>query len=251
MTGGLAEELVVSSGAGLERYEIPAWRDQFGVVAGITSAASDFRLAGTPPRGEARSSWDQFRTMFSGSFPAVVVGYQSHGTAVVVHRDPGSNWQAWQDVDGHVTEAPGILLAATVADCIPIYLTDPERRAVGLLHAGWRGLAGGIVEQGVAAMLSVTGSSTADIVSHCGIGICGDCYEVGPEVVERVLSRPAEGPQPLDLRAAIAERMTRLGVGLTTLSPWCSAHHAPRFHSHRGSKGSTGRMLAYIGVPLA
>jgi copper oxidase (laccase) domain-containing protein len=85
---------------------------------------------------------------------------------------------------------------------------------------------------------------------HCGISICGDCYEVGPEVFLGVTGRPADGKQRLDLREAIGWRARRAGVERVTRSPWCTAHDRDRFYSHRASAGADGRMLAYLGRPL-
>ena len=105
---------------------------------------------------------------------------QVHRPEVRWHGDPGG-WLLIEGVDGHATDAPGVLLTVTIADCVPVYLADPVGRRVALLHAGWRGLAAGILEAGV-GLLSSRGSSAADILMHCGVSICGNCYEVGSEV---------------------------------------------------------------------
>jgi len=86
---------------------------------------------------------------------------------------------------------------------------------------------------------------------HCGVGICGACYEVGPEVLPRFDAGTDAGPQRLDLRAVLVAQAHRLGVGEVSVSPWCSAHDHDRFFSHRASGGHDGRMVAYLGRPLA
>ena len=85
---------------------------------------------------------------------------------------------------------------------------------------------------------------------HCGVGICGQCYEVGSEVVVGC-GRPADGPGPwhLDLRDVLADQAAALGVRNVTLSSRCSAHERPTFYSHRASRGTDGRMVAYLGIP--
>ncbi len=144
-----------------------------------------------------------------------------------------------------------MLLTVTVADCIPVYLAVPEKGTVGLLHAGWRGVAGGILERGLDVVKRQAFARATDIVMHCGVGICGACYEVGPEVLARFEARAGTGPQQLDLRAVLVEQARRLGVGEVSVSPWCSAHDRDRFFSHRASGGRDGRMVAYLGRPLA
>src|SRR5205085_7847567 len=102
---------------------------------------------------------------------------------------------------------------ASVADCVPASIVDPARRVVAVVHAGWRGTAGGILEAALGE-LARSGSDPAALRVHFGPAICGDCYEVGPEVhaaVNPALPAP-EAPAPIDLRAALARRATGAGA---------------------------------------
>jgi YfiH family protein len=236
------------------RFEVPGWRERHGVVAGITGRGDgpgrgyDLGLWTDAPVGEVMSRWRAFRQAEVG-FEAVVLGNQVHGTAVMGH-DRARGWVQVEGVDGHATATPGVLLTVTVADCIPVYLVDPVRRAVGLLHSGWRGTAGGILRLGVERLVEVAGSSVGDIVVHCGVGICGQCYEVGSEVMSGCgLPHSGAGPWYADLRAVLLEQARSLGVAGISTSQWCSAHDRPRFFSHRASGGRDGRMVAYLGMP--
>jgi purine-nucleoside/S-methyl-5'-thioadenosine phosphorylase / adenosine deaminase len=122
-------------------------------------------------------------------------------------------------------------------------------RGVALLHAGWRGTAGGILGRGIDRLLKETGGSATDIVMHCGVGICGSCYEVGSEVMTACgLLANGAGPWHLDLREQLMSQATSLGVKSVTHSAWCSAHDRPTFYSHRASGGTDGRMVAYTGI---
>jgi YfiH family protein len=192
--------------------------------------------------------WRALRRSLHG-FSAFVLGNQVHGTEI---GSVGTmrGWVHVEGIDGWVTTAPGVLLTVTVADCIPVYLAVPGK-GVALLHAGWRGTAGGILERGLQRLLAETGAASPDVVMHCGIGICGNCYEVGSEVMSGC-GHPAEGPGPwhLDLRDTLAGQATRLGIVQATVSPHCSAHDRPTFYSHRASRGTDGRMVAYLGAPL-
>jgi copper oxidase (laccase) domain-containing protein len=165
--------------------------------------------------------WLAFRRGMK-DFTAVALGNQVHGVEVMT-LNSARGWVYLDGIDGWVTSTPGILLSVTVADCIPVYLVVPGR-GVALLHAGWRGTAGGILRRGIEQLTSVTSSSPPDIVMHCGVGICGACYEVGSEVLA-ACGCPTQGPTP-----------SRLD------------HDGSLFYSHRASGGRDGRMVAYLGM---
>jgi polyphenol oxidase len=234
------------------RYEIPEWREQYGVVAGITVRGSepgrgfDLGLWSDQPVGQVMSRWLAFRREM-GAFGAMALGNQVHG--VELRRlDAGQGWIYIDGVDGWITTTRGVLLTVTVADCIPVYLVAPGR-GIALLHAGWRGVAGGILERGIARLLEATRCDASQIVMHCGVGICGDCYEVGSEVMTGCgLPAQGAGPWRIDLREQLMRRAQKRGLSAVTTSSWCSAHHRPEFYSHRASKGTDGRMVAYLGM---
>ena len=143
---------------------------------------------------------------------------------------------------------------------------------VALLHAGWRGTAAGILERGVELVKRHGFVRAADVVMHCGVGICGSCYEVGSEVLERLtpgrrprvnpgeaglgtagqrprVSRTEGLPGHVDLRGVLIQQAAELGLSEVSVSPWCSAHDREHFFSHRASGGRDGRMVAYLGLP--
>jgi YfiH family protein len=237
-------------------FELPDWRTRFGLVAGITGRRDaegrefDLGLWTATPVSEAMSRWRAFRRALPG-FHATVFAHQVHGADVLVHGEAGG-WVIHDGADGHVTVRPGVLLCVSVADCIPLYLAAPEGRGVALLHAGWRGTAGGILDRGVELLCREAGCAPRDLAMHCGVGICGPCYEVGAEVVTGV-GLPAEGAGPwhVDLRERLAGRAAELGLADVTVSGWCTAEGRDRFHSHRASGGADGRLVAYLGRPLA
>ena len=247
--GEVTEVLVPGA---IPRYEIPGWREQYGVVGGITGRGSepgrgfDLGLWSSQPVGEVMSRWLAFRRAMGG-FEAVALGNQVHG-ADLMNLDSGRGWIYVDGIDGWITTTPGILVSVTVADCIPVYLMVPER-GIALLHAGWKGTAGGILGRGIERLSAATGADRDSFLMHCGIGICGQCYEVGSEVMTGC-GATAEGPGPwhLDLRATLVQQARAAGVHRVTTSSWCSAHHRPEFYSHRASRGSDGRMVAYLGM---
>jgi copper oxidase (laccase) domain-containing protein len=232
-------------------FELREWASEFDLIAGVTARGADFGLASPEPTAAVLDRWRRLRAGLRPGFGGVAVGQQCHRATVAVHQTPVGGWRILDDTDGHLTDQTGYLLAVSVADCVPVYLAAPGSPWFGLLHAGWRGVAGGIVEEGVAKLAALAGLPASGIVIHCGISICGDCYEVGPEVFVGVNGRPAEGKRRLDLKEAVGRRARRGGVVRVTNSPWCTAHDRDRFYSHRASAGADGRMLAYLGRPLS
>jgi YfiH family protein len=234
------------------RFEIPGWRKRYGVVAGITGRGSepgrgfDLGLWSSEPVGEVMSRWLAFRRTMHG-FQAFALGNQVHGTQLM-RLDQGRGWIQMEAIDGWITTAPGILLTVTVADCVPVYLVAPGR-AVALLHAGWRGVAGSIIRHGIEGLTDAARCSEDELVMHCGVGICGNCYEVGPEVMAACgMQCEGTGPRHLDLRERLVSTAAELGLKSITSSTWCTAHDQSHFHSHRASRGGAGRMAAYIGI---
>lgn len=233
------------------RLLIPGWQETHGVLAGITTRGNGFDLGlfGAAPTSEVIGRWREVFAAFQPAFRAFHLGWQIHGTGLAAHERTPPGWIIQDGVDGHLTDSAGTLLLVTVADCVPVYLVHPPSGAVGLLHAGWRGTAAGILEEGVRLMARRYGADSADVVIHCGVAICGKCYEVNAEVAERLTGRPASGPRRVDLRELLAARAHQLGVGEVTVSGWCTAHHCDRFFSHRASGGRDGRMVAFVGAP--
>ena len=235
----------------LPRLELLEWRERFGIVAGITTRGLGFNLGlwSEDGVGQVMTRWRAFRTALAPAFPTVILSDQAHGTIVAWHEQGSAGWLILDGVDGHGTARPGTLLTVTVADCIPVYLAVPHKGAVALLHAGWRGTAGGILERGVEVLKRNAFAKAADIVMHCGAGICGGCYEVGSEVARLFPATPGSTLRSLDLRDVLVRQAQELGVGAVSVSPWCTAHDHDRFFSHRASGGREGRMVAYLGRP--
>lgn len=234
-------------------YRHPEWEERFPwIIQGVTGrgdadAPFDLGLSGGQPVGAVLGRWRALRE--ATGMPIAVHARQVHGATVLVHHTAGpSGLVIADDADAHVTRAEGMLLTVSVADCVPVYLVAPRARAVALLHAGWRGVAAGIVERGIEVLLDA-GEATADeLFLHLGPAICGACYEVGPEVHEALgLDRPA-GNRTVDLRFIAAARAVARGVSpeRITASGYCTRCADSPFFSHRA--GCAERQMGVIGI---
>lgn len=235
--------------ASVPRIELTEWAERYGLVAGLTLRPMSLGLWSDEQVGQVMGRWRAFLATFAPRFPTVVLSHQVHGSAVRWHEALPEGWLIFDGVDGHATAERGVLMTITVADCIPIYLTVPQKGAVALLHAGWRGAAAGILARGIELLKWRGFARSSDVVMHCGVGICGECYEVGSEVAARFGIGGDNAPVKLDIRAALVRQARELGIEDITVSPWCSAEHRDRFYSHRASGGRDGRMVAYLGRP--
>lgn len=234
-------------------YPVGAWADRFPwVVAGITYPGSendpfDLRIFGESPSALAEDRW---RALLEATgFGTVAHARQVHETRVAVYDAlPRGVHVESGPADGHATSMPGVLLAVTVADCVPVYLVDPERRVVALLHAGWRGIAGGIMAKGVRTLHTRFASHAAHLYLHLGPAICGTCYEVGPEVRNALGLPTPSGPTPVDLRAVLVFQARALGIQESniTVSEHCTLCGTGGWFSHRG--GRSERQAALLGI---
>jgi YfiH family protein len=231
--------------------EPPGWQQRFGVVAGITDRSiGSLGLSIPDPAQDVMKRLREFRLAMRPGFTALQMAHQVHGCEALWHEGIAPGWHVRDDADGHATSQAGLLLAVTVADCVPVYLARKDGRAIALLHAGWRGVQGGMLAAGLKVLSARSGAAPADVVMHCGVAICGACYEVGEEVARAVLGpRAAAGKQHLDLRAELARQAATLGITEVTISKLCPRCNNDRFFSHRGN-GDGGRQIAYLGIPI-
>jgi YfiH family protein len=215
----------------------------YGVRAFTTGrAAGTFSTAGPEPVHDVMARWDALRETLRPGGPRLATARQVHGTHVIVH---GTGWEGWlrgDDADGHAATDRGTAMAVSIADCVPVFIVHPSG-AAALLHSGWRGTAGRIVEHGIAA-LTLRGVPVAELRIHLGPAICGRCYEVSPDVHERLTGSRPSGPRVVDLRALIAQQARAAGVRHVSMSDSCTRCHNARFYSHRA--GDTGRQLGVL-----
>ncbi len=222
-------------------------RPDAGVHADSRAGAGDYGLSGG---SDAWAVSERFERLARGlGFACVAVGRQVHGADLldVEAAPPAGTWVVGTG-DGLVRPPPGCLLVVTVADCVPVYLVEAESGHVALLHAGWRGVAAGILRRGVESMIAGSSGSLASLRLHLGPAICGDCYEVGPEVLT-MLGLDADGSAQVDLRQVLRRQAAEIGIppACVTSSRRCTRCEADSFHSYRAAGDEAGRMAAFLG----
>lgn len=166
------------------------------------------------------------------------------------------------DIDGIVTNEPGIVLSAYYADCVPLYFLDPAKKVIGLSHSGWKGTVGKIGKNTIELMKETYGCNPSDILCCIGPSICQDCYEVSQDLYDAFddksvfIKTSPEGTATedtkyhLDLWTACEHVFLDAGIlpehiEKTTL---CTCCNKDKLFSHRGSKGNRGNLGAFLGL---
>lgn len=205
--------------------------------------------------GDAAEAVAENRCRFAAALGARPIWLsQVHGATVVDAATiaPGDTPTA----DGAWTDRVGLACVVLVADCLPVLLAAGNGRAVGAVHAGWRGLAGGVVENTVRAVAQAAGCTSHELVAWLGPCIGPRRFEVGSDVVEAFAGAPAACfvPSPAregrarwcaDLPALARDRLARAGVSAVAGGRWCTVDEASRFFSFRRD-GVTGRLAAAV-----
>ena len=184
---------------------------------------------------------------------------QVHGTRVL-RLDAATPEHPAEPADAAWTTEPGIACTVQVADCLPVLLATRCGRAVAAAHAGWRGLAGGVLEATVAALHEGAGAEPAELMAWLGPCIGPAAFEVGAEVLQGFGRTPQPADQPAfrwspradgsarwraDLAALARERLVGLGVAAVAVHGACTVGEASGFFSFRRD-GVTGRLAAAV-----
>ena len=241
---GIVHVTEVRDAGGLHIH--PQWRDDLPWLAqGITGRDGSMSLFTDEPVGSVLAKWAALRDTLHCR--VIVHARQVHEATVHVHRDLPAGLLIAPDADGHATRDDGALLAVSVADCVPISIVAPQSRAIAQLHGGWRGVAANILERGISALVDELGAEPAELRVHLGPAICGECYEVGPEVVAG-LQLDGEGITHVDVRATLAHRARACGVPAAQISAstHCTRHGDSPFYSHRG--GCRERQISVLAL---
>ena len=214
-----------------------------------------------------RENYNRISAALGFSPEDIVTSDQTHtaNVRVITAEDRGNGItkpRPYTDVDGMITNVPGLVLASFYADCVPLYFADPVHKAVGLSHSGWRGTAAGIGAVTVKELQKHYGTRPEDIYAAVGPSICQDCYEVSEDVIlefqktfsrelwKDIFYRKENGKYQLNLWEA--NRQILLGAGILpehiSMPNLCTCCNPEFLYSHRASQGKRGNLGAFLGI---
>jgi polyphenol oxidase len=184
-----------------------------------------------------------------------VVDEKDYGKGLFVQRD-------YDEIDGLITNKPGITLVTKYADCVPLYLVDPVKKAIGLSHSGWRGTVLKIGKVTVEEMKKNFGSDPADLIAVIGPSICSNCYEISEEVAEEfrnsfsecekhdILTSRGNGKYLCNLWSANREVFLEAGLSPNNIhvSEVCTSCNSDLLFSHRKTQGKRGNLAAFLTI---
>jgi YfiH family protein len=230
--------------------ELPGARAAFtarvGGVSGEPYDSLNLAILTGDARERVRENRHRLAAVLGLDANRVLIGRQVHGAEVTRHEaapDPNAFARPGPSLpgtDGHATSRPGLAPLVFVADCLPVALAGP--RGVAMIHGGWRGLAGGIIERGASEV-----DARAAAIGP-GIGPC--CYRVGNEVLAEFepLGPGVAEERMLDLREAARRLLARAGVESVQVADLCTSCHPELFFSHRREGERTGRQAGVVWI---
>lgn len=240
-----------------------------GVSKGIFASMNYSYTRGDDPAA-VDENYRRTAELFSQKPDAFVCPDQTHtaNVRVVTEADRGKGVtrpKDYRDVDGLVTDVPGLILSTFYADCVPLLFLDPKKRVIGCSHSGWRGTAAEMGRATVETMTRVYGCRPADILAAVGPSICRDCYEVSEDVAAEfqklftresyafvkeadILTEKGSGKYQLDLWKANEAVLLAAGILPEHLSVTdiCTCCNPELLFSHRASHGKRGNFAAFI-----
>jgi YfiH family protein len=214
--------------------DLPGAHVRFTGRAGGVSEGPYASLNLSATSGDDFAAVAENRRRAAGGRP-IAAARQVHGTRVLVVDGPTAAAPA-EEADGLATTSDDLALMVLTADCLPVALASPA--AVAMIHAGWRGLADGVLDEGVRALRSLDPHGAVHAAIGPGAGAC--CYEVGDEVAGRFPAWARRGRR-IDLTAVAAQRLRDAGVAEVAAAARCTMCEPGAFFSHRASGGAPGR----------
>ncbi|MBC8256879.1 MAG: peptidoglycan editing factor PgeF [Candidatus Marinimicrobia bacterium] len=193
-------------------------------------------------------SRDEIIPKFGNKTENLAIPEQVHSAVVEIAKLPG----IYPAADGLVTTSSDILLTLKVADCVPVFLFDPRKRIIGLVHSGWKGTVENIVQNAI-RLMQKNGAETEDIRCYLGPAIGTCCYEVDGEVARKFDDKAKvkinERKWKVGLHDQISLQLVEMGIPAQNIgvSNMCT-YELPKCHSYRRDGENAGRMFAFLGL---
>ena len=244
-----------------------AFSTRLGGVSKGDFATMNFSFTRGDDRDDVLENYRRMAVALGVDRERMVLTWQTHTTNVrrVTEEDEGKGIvrdRDYRDVDGLITDIPGITLVTFFADCVPLYFLDPVHKAIGLSHSGWRGTVKRMGQVTVDAMKEAFGTRPEDIIACIGPSICGDCYEVGEEVADEfadafhekyhdvILLKKQNGKYQLDLWKANEIVLKEAGIkgdnlAVTNICTYCNPQ---LLFSHRRTAERRGNLCAFLSL---
>ena len=265
-----------------EMYEVPFFTYEHLENTGMVVHGFSTRMGGVSTgdcatmnlsfeRGDAeetvRTNYELLGAAIGFKTDSLVFSKQTHTTnvRVVTEKDRGKGFlreRDYTDVDGLITNVPGLTLATFYADCVPLFFVDPVHKAIGLSHSGWKGTVGKIGKVTVEKMTEQYGTDPKDVLAAIGPSICQNCYEVSEDVIvqfkeafeeklwNELFYAKENGKYQLNLWRANELIFEEAGIlkehySTTNICTCCNPGY---LFSHRASHGKRGNLGAFLQI---
>lgn len=244
-----------------------------GVTTGVSSSMNLSEKA-FDTRENVQENYRRIAASMGVDVMRMVTAQQTHTTNIrlVTEQDAGKGVffdRDYENIDGLITNIPGMTLVTHYADCVPLFFVDPVHKAIGLSHSGWRGTVKRMGRETLLAMKREFGTEAKDVLACIGPSICRDCYEVSEDVAEQFIAladtmtaegypvtekdfmdRKENGKFQLDLWAV--NRAILLQAGITEdhleVTDLCTSCNRELLHSHRATGGKRGLLAAFLSI---
>lgn len=285
----LEKQVPLESGASFPVLTFAAWENLLGIRHCFTTRAGgvsegylsslNLRRGLYDPDENINENFRRIALFFGTSPDRIVCAQQTHtpNIRIVTEADAGKGVtkdRDYTDVDGLITDVPGLILYTSHADCVPIYFYDPVRRVIALAHSGWKGTVARIGQVTIRKMQEIYGCRPGDIHAAIGPSICQDCYEVSedvaeamrecfskdgnvrektgsaiPDTIPKILARGKfPGKYQLDLWSACERILLESGIRPEhlTITNLCTCENSQELFSHRATGGRRGNQGAFL-----
>lgn len=262
--GGVSEGYVSSMNLSLSR-EMSGGLGNSGIVTDIPEEKAWQEGLASGPMARFQENHRRFAGAVGYKPENLVFSDQTHTDNImeVAEQDRGNGFthpNIFRHVDGLMTDRKDVAMMTFYADCVPLLLVDPVRKAAACVHSGWRGTIAGIGTRAVLLMKERYGSDPKEIVAAVGPSICRDCYEVSDDVADRFREKYGESAEQkivtpgrdghawLDLQEACRQNFLMAGLlpDHVSVPDICTAENCSVLFSHRALKGKRGNLAAVL-----